>query len=177
MAVFWERTTEPGAFWGLMSGLVIGSIRMLIEFSQFEPGCGDPDSRAYLISKIHYLHFSMILAPAVLIVTVIVSLLTPPIPSKYLRRLTYWTRNHPRPRVSMTTLSQEKKKLREEKFGKEDKKDTEPGCLARCIKEENTETDIRVNVQGYSIKEKKSWNIAANVGAVLVTCTTFFLFG
>ena len=51
MAVFWERTTEPGAFWGLMSGLVIGSIRMAIEFSKSEPGCGDPDSRAYLISK------------------------------------------------------------------------------------------------------------------------------
>ena len=73
-----------------------------------------------------------------------------------LRRLTYWTRNHPKPRVSLTTVSQNKKKLREEKYGKKDdsKKDNEnsAGCLSRCIKEEDTETDIRVNVQGYSIK-------------------------
>ena len=56
----------------------------------------------------------------------------------------------------MTTVSQNKKKLREEKYGKkdDDKKDNEKsaGCLSRCIKEEDTETDIRVNVQGYSIK-------------------------
>jgi len=56
----------------------------------------------------------------------------------------------------LTTVSQNKKKLREEKYGKkdDDKKDNEKsaGCLSRCIKEEDTETDIRVNVQGYSIK-------------------------
>ena len=27
LAVFWPRTNEPGAFWGLMGGLVIGLIR------------------------------------------------------------------------------------------------------------------------------------------------------
>ena len=33
--------------------------------------------------RIHYLHFSLILAPCVAIVTAIVSLLTPPIPKKH----------------------------------------------------------------------------------------------
>ena len=27
LAIFWERTTEPGAFWGLMVGLIVGLIR------------------------------------------------------------------------------------------------------------------------------------------------------
>ena len=27
LAVFWTRTNEPGAFWGLMIGLVVGIIR------------------------------------------------------------------------------------------------------------------------------------------------------
>ena len=27
LAVFWRRTNEPGAFWGLMIGLVVGIIR------------------------------------------------------------------------------------------------------------------------------------------------------
>ena len=29
LAIFWTRTTEPGAFWGLMVGLVVGLIRYL----------------------------------------------------------------------------------------------------------------------------------------------------
>ena len=51
MAVFWERTTEPGAFWGLTCGLLIGASRMLIEFSEVAPGCGNPDKRASMVSK------------------------------------------------------------------------------------------------------------------------------
>ena len=27
LAVFWPRTNEPGAFWGLMGGLIIGLVR------------------------------------------------------------------------------------------------------------------------------------------------------
>ena len=27
LAIFWTRTTEPGAFWGLMVGLIVGLIR------------------------------------------------------------------------------------------------------------------------------------------------------
>ena len=73
----------------------------------------------------------------------------------------------------MTTLSQNKKKLREEKYGKkdDDKKDAEKsaGCLSRCIKEEDTETDIRVNVQGYSIKVGEM----AKIGPLL---KAYFLF-
>ena len=30
LAVFWTRTNEPGAFWGLMIGLVVGLIRYLL---------------------------------------------------------------------------------------------------------------------------------------------------
>ena len=51
MAVFWDRTTEPGAFWGLVSGLIIGGTRMMIEFAASAPGCGQPDERAFLVSK------------------------------------------------------------------------------------------------------------------------------
>ena len=31
LAVFWPRTNEPGAFWGLMGGLIIGLVRYTLE--------------------------------------------------------------------------------------------------------------------------------------------------
>ena len=29
LAIFWPRTNEPGAFWGLMSGQIIGILRLV----------------------------------------------------------------------------------------------------------------------------------------------------
>merc|ERR1719268_629804 len=40
LAVFWPRTNEPGAFWGLMGGLVIGLLRFVLEYSYQVPPCG-----------------------------------------------------------------------------------------------------------------------------------------
>ncbi len=30
LAIFWSRTNEPGAFWGLMVGLIVGLIRYFL---------------------------------------------------------------------------------------------------------------------------------------------------
>ena len=61
MAVFWDRTTEPGAFWGLTCGLIIGGTRMMIEFAAAPPGCGEADRRAFLVSKLAHKLFNKIL--------------------------------------------------------------------------------------------------------------------
>ena len=53
------------------------------EFTMPATGCGQADPRPFLLNKIHYLHFALILAPIVAIITVIISLLTPPIPKKH----------------------------------------------------------------------------------------------
>ncbi|MCL4127735.1 UNVERIFIED_CONTAM: hypothetical protein GTU68_006136 [Idotea baltica] len=88
MGVLWKRTNEPGAFWGLMIGLIIGMTRFIMEFSYIIPPCGSdlPDPRPEIIKimvgNIHYLHFSIILFFASLIVIVSVSLATEPIPDK-----------------------------------------------------------------------------------------------
>jgi len=179
LAVFWERTTEPGAFWGLTCGLIIGATRMVIEFASAPPGCHEADQRAFLVSRIHYLHFSLILSACVAVITVSVSLVTPPIPRKHLRRLTFWTRFHPKPRVSLSAKSQQKKVYRREKLGLEEEESAEPPrCLRRCIKsDDNTKSEAPLNVEGHSIHEDFTWSIAANIGAVVVTCTTCFLFG
>ena len=40
LGVLWERINEAGAFWGLMSGLVVGLIRFVLEFVYPPPTCG-----------------------------------------------------------------------------------------------------------------------------------------
>lgn len=81
LAVFWGRINEKGAFWGLMSGLVIGMVRFVMEFSYKVPTCASqlPDPRPAIVSKVHYLHFGIILFVIVFGVTIAISLATDPI--------------------------------------------------------------------------------------------------
>merc|ERR1719369_1507606 len=99
LAVFWPRTNEPGAFWGLMVGLVVGLIRFGLEFGFQKPPCGDFESEDppawwySLVDNIHYLHFALLLCFISGIVTIAVSLMTPPPPPDSLHRLTWWSRH------------------------------------------------------------------------------------
>ena len=78
MAVAWRRMTEPGAFWGLMVGLVIGLGRMLLDFSFPSPLCMEADERPAVVSKFHYMSFAAALFWATGIVSFVVSLATKP---------------------------------------------------------------------------------------------------
>ncbi|KAF2361704.1 Sodium/solute symporter [Trinorchestia longiramus] len=113
LAIFWERTNEPGAFYGLMVGLVIGLIRFGVEFSYLLPACGtgQPDPRPaavkMLVGNVHYLHFSCFLWLITIAVTVSVSLLSPPIPQHCLYRLTWSSRKDVRVRCSIAKYNRE----------------------------------------------------------------------
>nr|KAG5708557.1 hypothetical protein BaRGS_032978 [Batillaria attramentaria] len=97
LSIFWTRTTEAGAFWGLMISLVVGVIRMIMDFSLPAPFCGshDEDPRPDVLKKVHFLHFAIILSAVSVISTVVISLLTTPRPPEKLRRVTWWTRHDP----------------------------------------------------------------------------------
>ncbi|XP_017723016.1 PREDICTED: sodium/glucose cotransporter 4 isoform X1 [Rhinopithecus bieti] len=95
LAIFCKRVTEPGAFWGLMSGLGVGLVRMILEFSYPAPACGEVDRRPAVLKDFHYLYFALLLCGLTAIIIVIVSLCTTPIPEEQLTRLTWWTRNCP----------------------------------------------------------------------------------
>ncbi|XP_075866895.1 sodium/glucose cotransporter 4 [Microcebus murinus] len=97
LAIFCKRVTEPGAFWGLMSGLGMGLLRMILEFSYPVPACGEVDLRPAVLKDFHYLYFALLLCGLTAIVIVTVSLCTTPIPEEKLARLTWWTRNWPLP--------------------------------------------------------------------------------
>ncbi|XP_077172947.1 sodium/myo-inositol cotransporter 2 isoform X2 [Paroedura picta] len=92
LGCFWRRTNEKGAFSGLLVGMVMGLIRLVLDFVYLQPRCDEPDSRPAVVKYVHYLYFSMILAFATLVVVVTVSLLTDPPPEHMVSRLTWFTR-------------------------------------------------------------------------------------
>nr|XP_020725340.1 sodium/glucose cotransporter 4 [Odocoileus virginianus texanus] len=96
LAIFCKRVTEPGAFWGLLFGLVVGLLRMILEFCYPAPACGEEDRRPAVLKDFHYLYFALLLCGLTAIVILTVSLCTAPIPEEKLARLTWWTRNRPR---------------------------------------------------------------------------------
>lgn len=77
-----------GAFWGLMIGLVIGLTRFIWEYVYSVPPCGEgeKDIRPDIISKVHYLHFGILLFGIVFIATTVISLLTAPIDDCHVSR-------------------------------------------------------------------------------------------
>ncbi|XP_078095996.1 sodium/myo-inositol cotransporter 2-like [Mustelus asterias] len=89
---FWKRTNEMGAFWGLFTGILVGCIRMALDFTYPEPLCGQPDNRPVVTKYVHYLHFSIILSVFTLIVVVTISLSTKPPDPGRISRLTWFTR-------------------------------------------------------------------------------------
>lgn len=91
-AMFWPRLNEMGAFWSLTVGLIIGVVRMILDFVYPAPLCGEDDTRPAIIGKVHYLHFALILGTVTILIAIVISLFTPPIPEKHLYRLTWWTR-------------------------------------------------------------------------------------
>ncbi|KAF0042654.1 hypothetical protein F2P81_006186 [Scophthalmus maximus] len=98
----WVWCTDQGAFWGLMTGLVVGLIRMVLEFFYHAPSCGQPESRPAILADVHYLYFSLILLALTCLVIAAVSLATAPIPKEHLHRLTWWSRYSQEPRIDLT---------------------------------------------------------------------------
>lgn len=89
---FWKRTNEKGAFWGLLVGLITGSVRMILDFVYPEPLCFEEDTRPAVVKDIHYLYFSMMLSAITLVVVVCVSLATEEPKPEQISRLTWFTR-------------------------------------------------------------------------------------
>ncbi|XP_022084854.1 sodium/glucose cotransporter 4-like [Acanthaster planci] len=104
--MFWERTNEPGAFFGLVVGFLIGVTRLVLDFVYGLPSCAEPDERPGVLRNLHYLYFACVLFMVSLLVTVVVSLLTKPIPREKLIRLTWWTRHSSKVRQPMEESQQ-----------------------------------------------------------------------
>lgn len=81
MSMFWNRTTEPAVFWSLVTGLLIGLVRLVLEFVIKDDVCGTVDAytRPAILAKVHYLHFGIILFVVSTVLVVAISFMTEPI--------------------------------------------------------------------------------------------------
>ncbi|CAL1546247.1 unnamed protein product, partial [Lymnaea stagnalis] len=127
LALFWKRTTEAGAFWGLIISQIVGLVRMVLEFAYAAPNCGsfEEDTRPTVLKEVHFLHFAIILSGVSIITTVVISLLTTPRPPEKIRRVTWWTRNDPLDPVETDS---------EDDFGMEDEGDDVVKMKSRGLK-------------------------------------------
>ncbi|KAL5012149.1 hypothetical protein ScPMuIL_010700 [Solemya velum] len=92
MGMFWKRTTEPAAFFGMVAGQLLGFTRLIMSFIITEPPCGRPDDRPYFL-KIHFLYVAAMETAVSVTVMIAVSLFTTPRDSRKLHRVTWWTRH------------------------------------------------------------------------------------
>ncbi|XP_062035912.1 sodium/myo-inositol cotransporter 2 isoform X4 [Lepus europaeus] len=95
LGCFWKRANEKGAFWGLVLGLLLGFIRLILDFIYVEPACHQPDERPSVVKNVHYLYFSMILSSVTVLTVTVMSLLTEPPSKEMISRLTWFTRGDP----------------------------------------------------------------------------------
>ncbi|CAO2643514.1 Sodium/glucose cotransporter 5 [Lemmus lemmus] len=91
LGIFWRRANEQGAFWGLMAGLLVGALRLVLEFLYPEPPCGQADSGPALLRSVHYLHFAIALFLLTCAIVAAGSLLSPPPQQSQIENLTWWT--------------------------------------------------------------------------------------
>jgi len=166
LGMFWTRTNEPGAFWGLMAGLIVGLTRFFLEFYYQAPPCGSNDPHPpewwyRWVKDIHYLHFAIILFLISGLVTIIISLITPPIPEEYLYRLTFWSKHSTKVMIDLdsdTQYSAEEEKL--------------------SINQHEPRSDLdKVREAAEFLDEPKGPKKLVNTNAVIILMLTCFIWG
>ena len=97
LSLFWTRTTEPGAFWGLITGNLVGIFRLILDLALDKPNClqellPEVSFTWYIwFMDINYLHFGLIVFQVSFCTCILVSLITPPIPEEKQRKLNFWS--------------------------------------------------------------------------------------
>lgn len=93
LGVLWHRCNETGAFWGGMVGFTLGALRLVLTFVYREPHCDQPDERPSFIKNFHFMYVAAVLFWVSALVTVVVSLCTPPPRKEQIRNTTLWGLN------------------------------------------------------------------------------------
>lgn len=90
LGVFWKRCNEKGAFWGGMTGFILGTLRLILAFTYRQPRCDQPDDRPAFLVKVHYMYFAAGLFWLSGLVAVVVSLCTSPPNDEQVHTTTIW---------------------------------------------------------------------------------------
>ncbi|XP_049997295.1 sodium/glucose cotransporter 1 isoform X3 [Alexandromys fortis] len=188
LAVFCKRVNEPGAFWGLILGLLIGLSRMITEFAYGTGSCMEPSNCPTIICGVHYLYFAIILFVITLIVVLAISFLTKPIPDVHLYRLCWSLRDSKEERIDLDAG--------DEDF-QEDTKDTieieteapqkEKGCFRKAydlfcgLDQEKgpkltKEEEEALKMKMTDTSEKPLWRTVVNINGIILLAVAVFCY-
>ncbi|KAG2464615.1 SC5A2 protein, partial [Polypterus senegalus] len=196
LAVFVKRVNEPGAFWGLIGGLLIGLARMIPEFTYGTGSCLFPSACPSIICGVHYLYFAIILFFITAVFVLIISFCTPEIEERHLHRLVFSLRNSKEPRDDLDAEEEEHmRKARREaaengtvrnQMELEETKSSSSSPLRRCFSwfcgvdssqaPEPTEEEMAAaSKQLTDISEDPLWKNIVNANALVMMAVAVFL--
>uniref|UniRef100_A0A8C8YSX0 Sodium/glucose cotransporter 1 n=1 Tax=Prolemur simus TaxID=1328070 RepID=A0A8C8YSX0_PROSS len=186
LGIFWKRVNEPGAFWGLILGFLIGISRMITEFAYGTGSCMEPSNCPTIICGVHYLYFAIILFVITLITIMVISLLTKPIPDVHLHRLCWSLRNSKEERIDLDAGEEDfqeapKDAIEIDTEVPEEKK----GCFRRaydlfCGLDQQTgpklteEEEAALKMKLTDTSEKPLWRTVTNVNGIILLAVAIF---
>ncbi|KPP71908.1 Sodium/glucose cotransporter 2-like [Scleropages formosus] len=193
LAVFVKRVNEQGAFWGLIGGLSMGLCRMVPEFAFGSGSCLFPSSCPSLICGVHYLYFAVLLFLFTVVLVLVVSYCTPPIPERHLHRLVFSLRHSKEARDDLDKEEAERgriarrealEKSRDNAGGEDDGSRT-TSTIGRLISwfcgvssseaSESTEQEGEETNQLPDITEDPFWKHVVNSNALIMTAVAVFM--
>ncbi|XP_036304697.1 sodium/glucose cotransporter 1 isoform X2 [Pipistrellus kuhlii] len=190
LAVFCKRVNEQGAFWGLIIGFLIGVSRMIAEFAYGTGSCMEPSECPTIICGVHYLYFAIILFVVSIIIILLVSLCTKPIPDVHLYRLCWSLRNSKEERIDLDATEEDVVDEAPEETFEIEAPEEKKGCCRKAYdlfcgldqqkgpkmtKEEEAAMKLKLT----DTSEKPLWRTVVNINgiillAVAVFCHAFF---
>ncbi|XP_072546839.1 sodium/glucose cotransporter 2 isoform X3 [Salminus brasiliensis] len=185
LAIFVKRVNEPGAFWGLMGGLLMGLCRMGPEFYFGSGSCLFPSTCPKLICGVHYLYFAVLLFFCTGILVLLVSYFTPPIADRHLHRLVFSLRHSKEDRLDLDWEEEERgRKARREV----EEKQKEKSAIVRLIgwfcglsgsqAPEPTEEEVaQASKQLPDISEEPVWKHFVNANALIMMAVAVYFWG
>ncbi|XP_063286519.1 sodium/mannose cotransporter SLC5A10 [Pelobates fuscus] len=178
LAIFWRRANEQGAFWGLMIGLVIGLVRMFMEFVYPIPRCGILDERPSMLKDIHYLHFAIILCAMTVGVVVVISLLTEPPLQSQVKNLTWWTipRGMTPPEITLQKVSSRSQAATDSNDVPGNLSPRRRSWSSKFCSPPKDAVDSPMTNQQRSIKEDPFWSRVCCINAIILICINIFLY-
>lgn len=93
LSIFWKRTTEKGAFYGIIMGHLCGIARLVVELIYPAPPCGEADDRPAFLTKLHYSYYVQLQLLFTAIMIVVISLCTRSRSEDELKGMTWWTKH------------------------------------------------------------------------------------
>ncbi|CAG5867378.1 unnamed protein product [Menidia menidia] len=185
LAIFCKRVNEPGAFYGLIIGLLIGLSRMIAEFVYGTGSCNNPSNCPTIICGVHYLYFAIILFVISCILIIGISLCTKPIDDKHLYRLCWSLRNRTEERIDIEKDDwvDDKDNGMEIEEPEEDMGFCKKAVMCFCGLEQkkgpklSAEEEEELKKQLTDTTEVPLWRNVVNANAIILLCVAVFFHG